>query len=290
MEPFDPEKIANYFPGEAYFSPARKIDFLSRHLPTPVFYCRVYLQTTRWIAARTDKNVFDAPAQAYACAWCAENCERTGLHLNIMGMDVLNTVDTPCVMVANHMSTLETFLLPAILIPRFPATFVVKRSLVEMKGFGPVLAAYDPIVVDRKNARKDLETVLREGCERLARGISVVVFPQSTRSDNFEPQHFNTIGVKLARRAGVPVVPIALKTDAWGQGRRIRELGPIHPEKDVYMRFLPPLYIDGSGHAEHKLISDAIAAHVSWWQMRQKAKDEGALVPPLLDPSFKLPY
>ncbi|MDO4840577.1 MAG: lysophospholipid acyltransferase family protein [Desulfovibrionaceae bacterium] len=290
MDPFIPGKIVPYFPGDTYVSPDRTPGLMSRLFPSLMFYTRVYLETTRWISARTKKNVFDKAAQCYACSWCAENCEKTGLNFHILGMDNLDPQNGPCVIVANHMSTLETFLLPAILIPRFPATFVVKRSLVEMRGFGPVLAAYNPVIVDRKNPREDLATVLKEGCDRLANGISVVVFPQATRSDHFDESHFNTIGIKLARKAGVPVIPLALKTDAWGQGRLVRELGPIHPQKDVYMRFFPPMTITGSGHAEHKLICSIISQHVAWWEQRQKAKDEGRNLPPLTDPSFELPY
>ncbi|OQY59319.1 MAG: hypothetical protein B6245_07275 [Desulfobacteraceae bacterium 4572_88] len=50
--------------------------------------------------------------------------------------------------------------------------------------------------------------------------------------------------MKLARRAGVPVVPIALKTDFQGNGRIIREIGPIVPQKSVYLNFGNPMTIE----------------------------------------------
>ena len=134
-----------------------------------------------------------------------------------------------------------------------------------------------------------MATILREGCDRLSRGISVIVFPQSTRTLHIDPKHFNTIGVKLARKANVPVVPLALKTDAWGAGRKIKELGKIRPDNDVIFRFFPPVTVEGSGHAEHKAILEAISSTLHYWEWRQKEKDEGRQVPPLLDPDFTLP-
>ena len=58
----------------------------------------------------------------------------------------------------------------------------------------------------------------------LRNGMSVIIFPQTTRIMDFDRKQFNSMGVKLAKRAQVPVVPIALKTDAWGVGKWIKDL------------------------------------------------------------------
>ena len=101
-------------------------------------------------------------------------------------------------------------MLPGIIRPHRAVTFVMKKSLVTLPFFGAVMRSRDPIVVGRTNPREDLTAVLEGGVERLKKGISIIVFPQSTRTPDFDPQHFNTIGVKLARKAGVPVVPAFL--------------------------------------------------------------------------------
>jgi 1-acyl-sn-glycerol-3-phosphate acyltransferase len=169
------------------------------------------------------------------------------------------------------MSTLETFVLPVILAPLRPVTFVVKGSLVRYPVFGPVMRSRDPIVVERTNPRADLKTVLDGGAERLARGVSVIVFPQTTRTPLFDPAEFNTIGVKLARRAGVPVVPLALKTDAWGNGRLIKEWGRIDPSRSIHFAFGPPRDITTRGGDEHEDIVRYIAAHLTAWGGTVKA-------------------
>lgn len=289
MEPFDPAYMLNRFPGDDYVSPFYAPDFVTDRFPSLSFYTRIFLRTTHWLTSRAAKGQCDDYAWCYASAWILEEAEKTGMRVHVTGLENFAKDRGPYVIVANHMSTLETYLLPCILRPRFPVTFIVKRSLTTMPFFGHVMRSRDPVVVDRVNPREDLSTILREGCARLAKGISIVVFPQSTRMDHIDPRHFNSIGVKLARKADVPVVPLALKTDAWGVGRKIKELGKIRPESDVLFRFFPPLRVKGSGHAEHRAILEAITDTLNYWVRRQKLKDEGMPVPPILDPDFVLP-
>jgi 1-acyl-sn-glycerol-3-phosphate acyltransferase len=163
------------------------------------------------------------------------------------------------------MSTLETFVLPTVILSAKRMTYVVKRELTSYPVFGHVMRARDPIVVGRANPRDDLKAVLEGGAQRLAAGVSVVVFPQTTRTPVFDPAHFNTIGVKLARRAGVPVVPIALKTDAWGNGPIVKDIGRIDPAKTVHIEFGAPLQVPGTGATEHQRVIDFIRERLLAW-------------------------
>ena len=164
------------------------------------------------------------------------------------------------------MSTLETFILPCMIQPWKPVTFVVKRSLLTYPFFGPLMRSRDPVVVDRVNPREDLESVLRGGEERLKKGLSIVVFPQSTRMEQFDPEKFNTIGVKLARRAKVPIIPIALRTNFWTNGSIIKDVGWIYPERTVHVRFGEPIRIVGIGKEEHNHIVEFIQSSLAEWE------------------------
>ena len=53
----------------------------------------------------------------------------------------------------------------------------------------------------------------------------------------FDPGAFNSLGAKLAARSGVPVVPIALKTDFSGLGPVVKEFGRIDRTRTVHFRF-----------------------------------------------------
>lgn len=193
--------------------------------------------------------------------------EAAGGHIKIENTAAYQDVGGPCVVIANHMSTLETFLLPGILNPLHPVTFIVKKSLTTYPIFGPVMRFCDPITVGRTNPKEDLLAVMNGGLARLRAGKSIVVFPQSTRMETFDPERFNTIGIKLAERAGVPVVPLALKTDFWPNGRVLKDFGPIHPERPIHFRFAPARTINCKQDARrvHQEILSYIAGCLSEW-------------------------
>jgi 1-acyl-sn-glycerol-3-phosphate acyltransferase len=107
---------------------------------------------------------------------------------------------------------------------------------------------------------------MEEG-ERILRdeGRSIIVFPQATRSPQFAPAEFNSLGVKLARAAGVPVVPLALKTDFHGIGRWIRDLGPVARSKPVHFEFGPAMNVTGNGRDQHAACVDFIVSRLRAW-------------------------
>lgn len=174
-----------------------------------------------------------------------------GCKIAIGGIENLKDLKTSCVFIANHMSTLETLVLPAVIGKEIKITFVIKKSLLRYPFFGKILSTLHPIPVTRKNPKEDYKVVIQEGLKRLQKGISVVVFPQATREINFEKAKFNTLGIKLARTACLPAVPIALKTDAWGVGKIIKDFGKIDPSKPICFFIGKPLYIKDKGVKEH---------------------------------------
>ena len=192
--------------------------------------------------------------------------ESCGGRFHISGLENLRKCAGPVVFIGNHMSTLETMVLPFLIAQVMDCTFVVKDSLVQSRGFGPVMRSRDPIVVSRHNSREDLVTVMTRGQEILAGGRSIVIFPQSTRRIEFRPEEFNSLGVKLAFKAGVQVIPFALKTDFWLNGRFVKDLGPLDARnRDVYFTFGQPMDIRGSGKEENKAIIEFIRTNLAVW-------------------------
>ena len=200
---------------------------------------------------------------SYAIIRAAEAC---GGRLHLRFAEGLESVHQPVVYAANHMRVLETFALPAMLLPFGMITMVVKQSLVDYPLFGAVMRAVRPIVVGRKDPRQDLKTVLNEGTRVLKEeGRAVVIFPQATREPTFRPRRFNSLGVKLARKADVPIVPIALKTDFYGIGRVVRDVGPVDPSKPIHVHVGDPMQVTGNGKAQHDAIVAFIAEKVRSW-------------------------
>ncbi len=208
---------------------------------------------------------YDAEAWALSSFEIFKLIESCGGRFHITGMDNIRKCSGPVVFVGNHMSTLETMVLPCIIAPEKKVTFVVKESLVKHPFFGPIMRSRDPIVLGRENSREDLGVVLKKGQELLSSGTSVVIFPQSTRMVEFVPAKFNSLGVKLAANAKVQVIPIALKTDFWEIGKVVKDLGRISRHKQIHIMFGEPLTISGNGKKENAEIIDFVISHLREW-------------------------
>ena len=266
-----PSQELHNYTGGVYRTAPQRVSWFAHSLPTPAFYRKFF--------AIVFRASFMARHGRYGYAEWAESSrqvlaalESVGLKAEFSGTEHIRRLDSPCVFVANHMSMFETTVLPAVIQPIRNVTFVVKQSLLDYPVFRHVMRSRDPIAVTRDNPREDFKAVMEGGVERLEKGISIIVFPQTTRSSTFDPEQFNTIGVKLAARAKVPVVPVALLTDAWSNGKWIKDLGPIDPKKAVYFDFGEPLEIRGRGSDEHQRIIQFIAARLNHWRGGQTGR------------------
>lgn len=248
---------------DTYDSLPRRVGPISRLLPSLAFYGRVLAVVVR--AARSTRRGYTHAMWVEDSARFIRAAEATGLSFHVEGLDHFIRLPGPAVIVGNHMSTLETFALPAILGAHRPISFVLKESLLRYPVFRHVVSRTAPIAVTRRSPREDLEAVLTQGTERLAAGRSVVVFPQTTRTPHLDPAAFNSIGVKLARRAGVPVLPLAVDTRAWGTGRILKDFGPIRPEIPVRFALGAPLPVTGNGKAQHAAVLDFIQTTLARW-------------------------
>ena len=250
---------------DVYRTAPCRVSWFARTFPTCNFY-RQFVWNVYRSSVKARQGKYDKIEWSRTSHQVLQSLESVGVRAEVSGVEHIRQLKSPCVFVANHMSTLETIVLPGIIQPVCDVTFVVKRSLLEYPVFCHILRSRDPIAVSRDNPREDFKAVLSGGIERLRKGISIVVFPQTTRALVFDPSQFNTIGVKLAQRGKVPVVPIALMTDAWGNGKWIKDFGPIDPQKTVRFAFGEPIEIEGRGAEQHQEIIDFIEAKLNAWR------------------------
>ncbi|MDC7221779.1 MAG: lysophospholipid acyltransferase family protein [Spirochaetales bacterium] len=184
--------------------------------------------------------------------------------VELEGLDKVLASDQNFVLIGNHVSSLEAQTLAAILNTKTVA-FVMKESLLTTPFFGHIMRNANPIPVGRKNPMDDLKSVMEKGSEYLAKGYSVIIFPQGTRCPVFDPAEFNKLGVRLALRAGVPCVPVALKTDFWGRGKILKGFGPTCPEKTVHFAFGDPIVPHGKGKDAHEAVLSFIIEKLKLW-------------------------
>lgn len=215
----------------------------------------------------------DGDAQIAQSSGNVKLIENIGGHLHIRGLNHLRDLNgEPVVIIGNHMSLLETAMMHALIREHLDFSFVVKESLYDIPVFKYILSSMNAIAVTRTNPREDLKKVLSEGKKMLSMGRSMIVFPQSTRSATFDPAQFNSIGIKLAKSAGVRVVPLALKTDMLGIGKLCRDLGPVYPHKDVWFEFGAPLTIEGNGQQQQQQVIEFISTCLERWNNQEGSK------------------
>ena len=133
--------------------------------------------------------------------WLKLTC---GLTHTVEGLE--NIPESPAIIMCKHQSAWETFVLQQI----FPAqAWILKRELLWIPVYGWGLATLQPIAIDRGSAVKSLRQIVKQGCERLAQGIWVVIFPEGLRVAPGERTKYLPGGGLLAEKSGFPIVPIA---------------------------------------------------------------------------------
>lgn len=254
------------FHTDRYDSAATSPGWFARLAPSAAFYPKIVAIVVR-CSRLARQGRYDEIAWARSSEEVVGFLEAAGCRIHAEGLEHLDGIDRPCIFIGNHMSTLETFVLPAMIVPRCGnLTYVVKRSLVEYPFFKHVMLSRNPVVVDRVNPRDDLKAVMEQGAERLAAGYSIVIFPQHTRTIQFDPEQFNSIGIKLAARTGAPVVPVALQTSAWSPGKLLKDYGPLIPSRPIRFAFGEPFTVAGKGNQEHQRVIGFIQENLARWE------------------------
>ncbi|MGV8146335.1 MAG: lysophospholipid acyltransferase family protein [Alkaliphilus sp.] len=264
--------MERFFEGDKYTTPTNTPRFL---LDRIMFDSRirfiseflVQILKSYFKVIRGKYNLEEGAKVSYNIFKTIEGC---GGCFDIQGLDNLDKCDGPVVFVSNHMSTLETVIFPCLIAPIMDVTYIAKESLTKYPIFGAVIKSRQPIILRRVNPREDLLKVLTEGKSILENGRSMIIFPQSTRSIKFIPEEFNSLGVKLAKKANVKILPIAIKTDFWENGKYIKDLGPINRDKKIYIKFGEPLTIEGNGKEAHNKTKEFIGENTRKWDAENK--------------------
>ena len=113
----------------------------------------------------------------------------------------------PRVYISNHVSYFDIFALVAGLPTDFK--FVLKEELRRIPLFGLALSRAHHISLDRKSPRKALKSI-NEAAEKIRNGVSVVIFPEGTRSEDGLVQPFKRGSFRLAFQSGCELVPVAI--------------------------------------------------------------------------------
>lgn len=131
-----------------------------------------------------------------------------GAKLEVQGLENLPKTQS-YIFVSNHQSTID---IPTLFmaLKSFDTRFVAKKQLKWVPMLGWYMWAAKFVFVDRANHREAVRS-LDEAGEQVRGGISIIVFPEGTRSDDCKVHPFKKGPFALAMKARVPVVPVAIE-------------------------------------------------------------------------------
>jgi 1-acyl-sn-glycerol-3-phosphate acyltransferase len=112
----------------------------------------------------------------------------------------------PHVVVANHASLADPFLLSQL---PWDMRFVAKEELFKLPLVGWLLKLGGDIPV-RRGDRQSAQDMLDACRATLARGLSIMMFPEGTRARSGELGHFKTGAFQVAVAQHAPILPVAL--------------------------------------------------------------------------------
>ena len=146
-------------------------------------------------------------ARYIAHLWCMHLLCLCGVRVRTIGAEKISRNER-YVFIANHQSFFDIPTLYAGL--PFSLSFIAKKELFFIPFFGWGIAAIGHIWIDRENARMARKSITRAIGKLRRQRISLVLFPEGTRSITGEVGEFRRGSFTLAIEAGVPVVPVSI--------------------------------------------------------------------------------
>jgi len=141
------------------------------------------------------------------------------------------------VMTLNHNSMADI-----ITIYNLPLVFkwVSKKEVYRIPIVGRLLYAHGDIVINRASAKEAMQLVHERGKEWLAKGASVAIFPEGTRSKDGEIHNFKMGAFSLAKEAGVEILPVVMT----GTNNAFRKGWLVNWRHRVAIRVLKPVPVE----------------------------------------------
>jgi 1-acyl-sn-glycerol-3-phosphate acyltransferase len=172
-----------------------------------------------------------------------------GLNLTVIGKE--NIPEEPCVFVGNHQSNLD---IPAILANMNRLTgAIAKKDMEKIPIVSYWMRQIHCVFLDRENPREALKSI-SEGVDNLKNGYSMIIFPEGTRSRSNSMGEFKKGSMRLATKAGVPIIPITIyNTNKAMEGNN----GKVR-KANAKLIIGKPIYLEGMSKEEKADISEVI--------------------------------
>lgn len=138
--------------------------------------------------------------------WAWTMLRVTNVHPAIRGSEKI-VKGRSYIIISNHQSDYDILALVTKLGIQF--RWIIKKELREVPLFGYALYVSRNIFIDRSDRGQAVGSI-REGLERLPKGVSVMFFAEGTRSVDGRIQPFKKGGFIMALEKGIPILPVTV--------------------------------------------------------------------------------
>ena len=145
-------------------------------------------------------------SRVFATFWARFNSVASGMIVTQSGTEHLDPTQS-YVIVANHQSLYDIYVLYGYL--GVDIKWVMKSELRSVPVLGIACEAMGHILIDRSNTEASLHSI-NSARSRIRNGISVVFFPEGTRSRNGDLKTFKKGAFRFAQEMGLPILPVAI--------------------------------------------------------------------------------
>jgi 1-acyl-sn-glycerol-3-phosphate acyltransferase len=145
-------------------------------------------------------------SRVFGTLWARLNTGISLVTLEVVGRDQV-VPHQSYVIVANHQSLFDILLLYGFL--GMDIKWVMKKELRQVPVLGFACAAMGHILIDRSNTQAALGSI-NQARARIIEGVSVVFFPEGTRSRNAELLPFKKGAFRLAIELQLPILPVTI--------------------------------------------------------------------------------
>jgi 1-acyl-sn-glycerol-3-phosphate acyltransferase len=141
-----------------------------------------------------------------AKVWTNSILFSAGVKLQIEGIEKIDPKKS-YIFIGNHQSHFDVLSVFSAL----PLTvrFMAKKELFNIPVFGWSLYASGTIRIDRSNRERAIKS-MNNALDRIKKGVSVVIFPEGTRSEDGIIRDFKKGGFVLAIKGSIPIVPVSI--------------------------------------------------------------------------------
>ncbi len=184
------------------------------------------------------------------------------------------------VVVANHQSTADPWLLSSL---RWDMRWIAKASLFKAPVIGWLMRLGGDLEVVRGQGAS-VKAMLAEARATLARGMSLMIFPEGTRSPDGELGRFKDGAFELAIACGAPILPVVVDGTHHCRPKGSWWFG----EADAVAKVLPPIATEGLTLADVPALREQVRATIATELVRLR----NAPLPPvaaLIAPDMALP-